>query len=146
MEWREILRSTYASRLKKVRKNNDNRRKSSADMSVCCRYQYHCNQENNLKVVAFFFDNDMTLLFAVVLRIFEFSPIFFTSTIRLISFELNNKGVISVHITWLQHSPLIIRMSRIALIINTLCYRKQQEVNLEPVIWILCNIEQITKV
>lgn len=68
-------------------------------MSVCCRYQYHCNQENNLKVVAFFFENDMTLLFAVVLRIFEFSPIFFTSTIRLISFELNNKGVIIVHIT-----------------------------------------------
>lgn len=41
-------------------------------MSVCCRYQYHCNQENNLKVVAFFFENDMTLLFAVVLRMKTF--------------------------------------------------------------------------
>lgn len=45
-------------------------------MSVCCRYQYHCNQENNLKVVAFFFENDMTLLFAVVLRMKTFFRIF----------------------------------------------------------------------
>lgn len=82
-------------------KNNDNRRKGSADMSVCCRYQYYCNQENNLKVAAFFFDNDMTLLFTVMFEMkafLEFSRIFFTSTIRLFFFELNNKSVISVHI------------------------------------------------